>query len=187
MDSGDLPDEWGEIPMTGSEIRTLAESYVDDTIDDSNALIWMNEWLYQFTDNSEVYNTTTITAADTATSYAIPDDLADVVSMTKDGSDWYGAYGITAGAIRFSEAGVFVITYKAIPAVLTALSGTPDVHPLLTQTGALWLAMRFKQADDDENPDANRLRFEFDRQKAFQLANIKRKSNPSVIPMVYGI
>lgn len=173
--------------MTGAVIKLLAESYVDDTIDDSPALMWLNEWLYQFADDSGVYKTATITAADTVTSYAIPDDLADIVSMTKDGADWYGAYGIIAGAIRFSEAGTFVITYNAVPAILTAMSETPAVHPLLTMTGALWLAMRFKQADDDENPDANRFKFEFDKQKTFQLANIRRKSNPSVMPMVYGM
>jgi hypothetical protein len=173
--------------MTGSDIKLLAESYVDDTIDDATALLWLNEWLYQFADDSEVYETTTITAADTVTGYAIPDDLSDIVAITKDGIDYTGSYSIRAGYIRFSQAGTFVITYKAIPAPLTAMSGTPDIHPMLTQTGALWLAMRFKQADDDENPDANRLRFEFDKQKAFQLANIKRKTNPSVIPMAYGI
>jgi hypothetical protein len=187
MDSGDLPYEWGEVPMTGSEIKLLAESYVDDEIEDSTALMWLNEWLYQFADDAEVYSDTTMTASNTTTFYALPSDFSDIAAITVDGADYGGYYTIFNGKIRFASAGIFAITYKAIPAVLTAMSGTPAVHPLLTQTGALWLAMRFKQMDDDENQDANRLRFEFDKQKAFQLTNIRRKSNPSVIPMVFGI
>lgn len=175
--------------MTVNDVKLLAESYVDDVIEDTDAIMWTNECLYQqYADDAEVYAAAAITAADTVTYYDLPADLMDIVALTNaDGSDYSGGYYILNGKIKFSVDGTITLTYKALPPLVTALSDTPAVHPLLAQTLAIWLAMRYKQKDDDENPDANRLRFEFDKQKRGQLAVIRRKSNPSVIPMVYGM
>jgi len=175
--------------MTVTEAKALAESYVDDVIEEVDALMWMNECLHQqYADDAEIYGTAVITATDTATYHTLPTDFVDMVAITNaDGSDYYGGYYIIGEGIRFSVAGILTLTYRRLPALVTSMTSTIDLHPLLTQTTALWLALRYKQKDDDENPDSSRLRFEFDKQKRAQLAVIRRKSNPSVIPMAYGM
>jgi len=175
--------------MTVTEIKALAESYVDDIIEDEDAILWTNECLqFQYATESEVYDVATIDASDPNTATPIPDNLGEIEEIRYgDGSLYRGSYRFVAGRIVFAASGIYGVTYKAIPGRVTALSDRPAVHALLVPTLALWMAMRYKQKDDDENPDANRLRFEFDKQKSMQLAAIQRKSNPSVMPMVYGM
>lgn len=160
--------------MTGTQIKALAETHVDDTIEDADALLWLNEC--QIEDlgvDARVLESAEIVVTSTTTWYDLPVDFLAMNEIeTSTGAEYTGSYKIRGGKIRFSTTGTFTLWYYKIPAELTALTETPEAHILLHRPLALFLAARFKSMDDDENPDAARLMRDYEHKKNHALYQI---------------
>lgn len=170
--------------MTGTQILSLASSYVDDTIPNSDAILWINAWLSRLGMDARVYNSTTIDSVDINTWYDLPSDFLAVSEIEdSSGNEYVYSYQIRNNKIKFSYSDTVTIWYYKISDQLTVLSNTPDAHPLLHSAAALYLSSRFKSMDDDENPDAYRLMQEHEVEKNNALAQIDnpyRNSYPTI-------
>ncbi|MEG6513163.1 hypothetical protein V6C32_14740 [Desulforamulus ruminis] len=176
--------------MTGTQIKSLAETHLDgDIITDSDAITWINEC--QIEDlglDARVSNSVNITVTDTTIWQNLPNQFlaVDEVRDIND-SEYEGGYVLRNGKIRFDQKGTFTVWYWELPIELTALTETPQAHILLHRPIALFLASRFKSQDDDENQDAFRLMSEYEQKKShalYQIDNPLQDAYP-VIRMVF--
>ena len=160
--------------MTGTQIKALAESHIDDdTIDDGDALLWLNECQAEdLGSEARVLDSEDIVVTDTAAWYALPADLLVITEVEKGGEEYTGSYRLRGQKIRFSETGTFTVWYYRLPAEIVALTEAPEAHILLHRPMALFLASRFKSKDDDENQDAARLMGEYRQKKEHALWQI---------------
>ena len=161
--------------MTGTQIKTLAETYLDgDTIADTDAISWINECMIEDLGVDNRYlKSVAITTTDTTTWKDLPADFLAVYGIDLiDGSEYAGSYRIRSGKILFPFASTFTVWYYALPAEITALTETPQTHSLLHKAISLFLASRYKYKDDDENRDAGRLMVEYEQKKRHALIQI---------------
>ena len=174
--------------MTGEQIKALAESLVDDTIDSLNALAWLNECLISdLGEEARQEAGAVVAAVSTSDWYDLPPDII-AVSEIEDaaGNSYGGAYRVRNGKIRFYTAGTYTVWYARRPAEMTTLTAAPEAHVLLHRPMALFLAARFKSREDDENPDAARLMNEYREKKRHALQQIDSPgSSYPVIGMAY--
>lgn len=160
--------------MTGTQIKTLAQSYIDDTIEDTDALLWLNECLaVDLGIDARALVSTSITAADTTAWYDLPADFIAIYEVeNSDGEEYSGDYRERNKKVRFDVTGTYTVWYWKLPTEVSALTDTPGAHTLLHRPMALFLGARFKQKDDDENPDAARLMAEYQQKKRHALTQI---------------
>jgi hypothetical protein len=166
--------------LTATQIKELAETHVDDTIDDSDALRWVNECTgLDLGTEAQFIKTSTVAVTDADTWYALPDDFLQFSYHNgiedSDGYIWDSLPDVrkyvTVTAVtlaqtwawkaKFPEVDTFTIYYHAAPTDITEMSQTPQTDPALHKAIALYVASRFKSMDDDENKDADRLMGEY--------------------------
>lgn len=148
--------------MTVSEILQLAGYHVDDIIDAvDGGIAWLNEGLSALGANALLFGTTTIDALEVGTFYPLPANALDVMKVLDAAGDYYLGYNCQGNNISFADAGTYTVTYRRLPAPVSAVSDTPEVHQAFHPVLALFVASRFKSRNDDENPDSVRLMNEF--------------------------
>lgn len=151
--------------MTGLEIKTLAESFTDDVIENADALIWINECLNDLSINGAYTNSTTITVEDDSLFYELPSDFLQLLFVLKDGEEYNGFYYVFGNMIRFSEKGEYTVWYRAMLSELSSLADNLQCNQVFHKIISLFVASRYKSKDDDENADALRLMNEYERKK----------------------
>ena len=148
--------------MTVTEIQTLAESYLDDDIDDADALLWMNDFL----DEPELVEVFRYTA--TQTLVVTSDDtwydrtvghLAIVEIVDSEEDKYTGDFELNhdRDEIRGLPADTYTITSITVPTAVTAVGNTPVVNTVFHRAAAVYMAGKFKCKDNDQNPDGLRL------------------------------
>lgn len=148
--------------MTGSEIRALAESYVDDTIPDEDALLWINEYLTE-PELIEAFRKTeeqSLTVADSDTWYDRTSGHLSVVYIADSSGYEYKTpieFNHDRTKLRGMTADTYIITSLILPTAMTALTETPDVHELFHRPLAAYMASKFKLAEYPEDKDGLRL------------------------------
>lgn len=171
--------------MTGTQIKTRVEKYIDDTIEDSDALEAINEALAILGDQGLIYATISFEAT-AGTWYNLPANCTLVVNVTKLNGNMYYPYSdyfLEGNNILFSDTGSYILHYRKIPTPLTTLSETPDVHESFQQCIVTYLKSWFKLRDDDESSDGLRLaqQFERDIQRVFNTLVRNRKPNQAMV------
>jgi hypothetical protein len=148
--------------MTGTEIQALAESYIDDSIEDGDALLWMNHFL-QEPELIDVFRETEdqeLTVADADTWYARTSGHLAIVRIINDDDEVYEGkveFDYARTQILLDTADTYTITSIVMPDALSALSGTPDVNTVFHRAMALYIAGKYKLQDNDQNADGLRL------------------------------
>lgn len=166
--------------MTVSEILQLAGFHVDDIIDAvDGGMAWLNEGLFALGANALLFGTTTIDA-ESGTFYPLPADALDITEVLDAAGTFYTLYRCRGGEISFFDAGTYTVTYRRLPASVSAVDDTPEVHQAFHPVLALFVASRFKSRDDDENKDAARLMGEFN----VRMLDVYRRIRPKVSTVV---
>lgn len=164
--------------MTGTQIKTLAETFVDDTIDANNALAWINECqISDLGEDAKATDSVTIAVTNTSTWYNLPADFIAVSDIEdSSGNEYQGTYRIRSGQILFPVEKTFVLHYYKMPTELTALTETPEAHILLHRPMALFVASRHRaleaDADAEELADSVRLMNEYQIKKRKAITQI---------------
>ena len=164
--------------MTGIEVLALAESYVDDDIDQDDFVSWVNECYLEMGSDARVFDDTTLTIADSDTWYALPDDFVAVKEI--DDYPESGWYTVRDDKIKCDQTGAYNLHYSRQPVKLKAtdmdedLDDYPvlDVHPRLGPAVACFAASRFRFKDEDRVYDAQRLMGEYEAKKILALRQI---------------
>lgn len=150
--------------MTGTEIQTLAESYLDDEdIADADALLWINDYLAEpdlVINAFRKTSTQTLVVADSETWYARTSGHLNIVEIKDLDEDKYtGDYELNYARdyIRIPDPDTYVITSIIMPTASTALSGTPDMNVIFHRHCARYMAGKWKIKDDDTNNDGLRM------------------------------
>ena len=176
--------------MTGTEIKSLAESYLDgESIDNSVALLWLNEWLSDIGPDCGKLGTLDLTVTDATQWFDLPSDYVDMDSIDCNGIHSGVSYEVRDSKIRLGYEGAFRVYYRRMPASMLYITAVPDCDGVLHGSGAMFLAMRYKvmEADDENNPYANRLSNEYQHVKELAVARLSRRSAPSQIKMAYSM
>lgn len=168
--------------MTGTQIKTLAETLVDDTLTDANVIQWINKCQNEdLGPEARKLSNVSITVTDTTVWNDLPVDFLAVKEII-NGSDtdfdneYTGKYKIRGAKILFDVAGTFTLWYWALPTAVTALTDTPEAHTLMHYPMAIYVAAqhRFLEADADteESNDGARLMIEYQNAKKKALYRI---------------
>lgn len=134
--------------FTIATAKVLAESWIDDVIDEYLILIWGNEFLQRIV-NDKVWETRkyassfrgpdpmTLVEVDgyfvillSDTWYELPDDFFRSIKVEDADGILYASYTIKNGLIKFANEGPYTLTYIAYPSKLTSISGAGNEIPL---------------------------------------------------------
>lgn len=160
--------------FTGQQAVNLAESYLDDeSIEDSDAILWINTFVTKIGSNNRKFSDTTITVTDSTTWHALPVTFLTLRDIEgSDGNRYQGKYRIRDGYFKAWTNDVFSLHYIRTSTAITALTDNVDVHDFLLPALGSFLASKFKYKDDDENPDGKRLNNEFQENMRDAINNI---------------
>ena len=150
--------------MTAAEVLTLAGKHVDDELVFDVCVDWLNEAQETLGADAGVFGINTVVASESTTFYNFAvsgHQPLDVLEVLDTDMELYTDFDVRAGQIRFADAGTYSVTYRRLPAEISASGQTLEGHALFKPALALFVASRFKSQDDDENPDAARLMNEF--------------------------
>ncbi|MEW6045008.1 MAG: hypothetical protein AB1609_00765 [Bacillota bacterium] len=149
--------------MTGKEIKTAAEAYIGETMDDTDALEGINAALRWLNDNGLVYDSTEI-AAEAKTWTSLPVNFITVSEVTNSAGELYTDYRQRVGQIIFAEADTYTVFGRRVVAQLANLNETPELHlafhgSLVDHLIGWW---KLKQDPDDADGDYHVKKFERD-------------------------
>ncbi len=169
--------------MTTEEVLALAGVHVDDTIEfTEGGSEWINQALTSLGKDAYKKGSTTFTVADTSWQDLPADCL--LIDEVKDSDGYrYEDYDAEAGQIRFADADTYAVTYRKLPATVTAVAQVLDVHAAFKPALALFVASKFRaneaDTDSEELADANRLMNEFQFEAAKVAKMLRRQARRS--------
>lgn len=172
--------------MTGTEIKALAESYVDDNISDADALMWLNAWLNRLGTEANSIASIVLNITNTASWINLPTGFLAVIEIVDTEDYSFADYKIRNGQIKLNSIGEYTLWYSKKPATMASITDTPDTHVLLHSPAALFVAGQYKFKDDDENPDAMRLMnfYEIEKKEALWQIYNPQQDNSAYIKVV---
>lgn len=169
--------------MTALEIKQLAERYIEEFIEDIDAVNFLNLCLNEISDLALVYETAEGTITNPNEWYLLPETTTNIRKVERDGKP-YKHYEILDNRIRFKESGTYVIHYRRLPRPLQGIYDTPDVHPAFHHVLAFGLIARWKLKDDDENPDGI-MHLQLFRDAVLRTSNsLRRTRTPETIKVI---
>jgi len=148
--------------LTGTEIKALADSIVDDTIDPSDAVMWINDYV-RHPDLVDKFRKTGEQEIEVTDSRAwherTPGHLKVVDIVDDEGNGFSGGIELShdRARIRIPRAGHFAVTSLVRPERYTNLEEEPDVNEVFHEPCAVYIAAEYKLKDNDQNPDGLRL------------------------------
>lgn len=170
--------------MTGAQIKAGAYGYVDETIDDKNALNTINRALNLMGDAALVYDTADIVVTEDNQWTNLPADLLNIVEV-EDGGTTFTEYRLRGHKIQLPKPGTYTVIYRRLPRSMTSLDETPEVHEAYHQCLVTYLQAWWKLRDDDENPDGirNENMFKEDVTRVFNILRRNRRG-PAQIEVI---
>jgi len=164
--------------MIATDVLNRASKHTEgETISFAAASEWINEALETLGATSEVYNTVTVVASEKDTFYSfagVGHNVIDVIEVKDSGKNNYFDFDVRESKIRFADKDTYSVTYRRMPAKITATGDTLEVHELYKHALGLFVASRYKSEDNEDNPDARRLMQEF-WAEATKIASILRR------------
>lgn len=142
--------------FTGTDVKTMAESIVDDSLVSSDVIQNLNIALIEFTELFRLTAEQTITAADNDTWYTrTAGHLAILKVVDSTGADYTGQFELNYGRdkVRFLTAGTYTVTSLIAPTAITAIGNAVAVNDVFKPGLAEFIGALFKQKDNDQNPE----------------------------------
>ena len=142
--------------MTGVQIKQEAEAYIDEFIDDRDAVIAINRALNLIGDMAQVYESVKAKIDEPGVWYELPPTVTHVQEVERVGGGFYPYFRTRDNMILFEHPGVYIIHYKRLPNPISGIMETPEIHPAFHQVLVTYVIAWWKLKDDDENPDGLR-------------------------------
>lgn len=143
--------------FTVADALMRAASYTDEDIEETDALLWANDFLREKVDTRLWPEGAQAYAAIADMWYNLPAAFVLVLKVTDSAGVAYGNYVFRSGKISFAESDTYTLTYRATPTALTAQTGaggTPALPDYYLGPLAYFITSRFRAKDDPEDPDA---------------------------------
>jgi hypothetical protein len=186
--------------MTGEEIQTAAELYMDDTIDDEDALEAINEALAKMGDMALVDDSKEFADAEADTEYTFEEPplagsttvdktwVTNVTSVRDSSGDEYYDYQLYMGdgvSIVFADDDTYTVRYRRMPAALADLTETPEIHTAFHRSLVTYLEAwaKLKEFEGDDN-DGAYLRQRFDEEVARTYSMLRRRRTPKQVQVI---
>lgn len=157
--------------MTGQEILEQAARYNGFSIDEGDALAYINEALARLGEMGYVFGVIEV-EAERNVSYLLPQNAINIVRVEdKDSRRAYYGYRKVGDEIIFLKDGEYVIYARKMPEPLDFIDEEPDVPPLYHPAIVMYVRGMTKLQDDEMNPDGHRLiqKFEEEAARAYQM------------------
>lgn len=139
--------------MTAQEIIELASTnYVDEAIDPIFGLNAINDAIWNELPAEAWPETSTNIDAVYDSWVNLPIDFVQVLEIRQGTLVYDGSYDIRSGKIRFPVTATFTLYYQQVPTRLATISLEPPVHQIYHPLLALWVAAKWFQRDDEEDP-----------------------------------
>lgn len=153
---------------TGTQLKLWAQSLTEsDTISDSNALLWINEFLTSILRGDaclkETQNFNNVTAGQW---YGLNSDVEEVFKVEQYGSssfsdadysgDYYD-YTMDDERIKFDYASYYKLHYFRLPDEIDAIGDEVKIDSVFYLSCATWIAYRHLCNDDEDNAKAQTL------------------------------
>ncbi len=151
------------MPFTGSDLKTLAQAEIDDSLEDVDIIQNVNACLLEFAELFRKTATQSITVTDTNAFITRTDGHLFVVKITDSvGNNYNGEWEVShdRAQIRIGETGTFTVTSLIIPTFITAIGNTIGVHDVFRLGMSRYIGGLFKSKDNDLNPDGLRMKAE---------------------------
>ncbi len=163
--------------MTGNEIRAAAQAYVDELIEDEDAIRAINAGLAELGDLALIYSVTDIDAGAGKVWRDLPAGCTNVVEVYDAANKKTYGWRQRGNQIYLVASGVHHVHYRKLPDALTDLSLAPAVHLAFHEPLVLYVAGWWKLKDDDTNTDGLRLMEKFNAAviQAFQFLRPKKR------------
>jgi hypothetical protein len=170
--------------VTAQEIKAAAENYIDEAIDDDEAVTAINAALSKIGDIALIYDTVVITDAVGRTWLALPQTTTYVVEVVDADGNVYDGWRVRDNRIWFADPGTYTVHYRRLPNPISGILDTPEVHQAYHQCLVTYLIGWWKLKDDDESPDGlrNMQQFEADVMRVFN--TLRRKRGPMTVTVV---
>lgn len=170
--------------MTGLEIKKEAERYIEEFIDDPDALYFINRCLNMIGDQAQIYETRYGEVTEVNEWIELPPTTTHIRKVEKPNGTPYYDYEVVDNRIRFKHPGTYYIHYRRLPKPLEGILDTPEVHPAFHSVLVTGLIALWKLKDDDENPDGIR-HFQLFQELTLRVAHtLTRVRTPNVIKVI---
>lgn len=169
--------------MTAQEIKAAAENYIDETIDDAEAVTAINAALDKIGDVALVYDTITGPEGGAVAGqwYPLLDGVTYVVEVLDADGYRYEGYRVRDSLIWFADAGTYTVHYRRLPNHISGILDTPEVHQAYHQCLVTYLIGWWKLKDDDESPDGLRHMQQFEAEVTRVFNTLRRRRGPASI------
>ena len=165
--------------MTGIEIKIAADAYIDEAIDDPDALRAINRALSIIGDMALIDEDITITSTPDREWVQLPPEITNVVEVEDSLGRTYERFRVRGNdLISFDKAGAYKVYYRRIPRPMTGILETPEVHPAYHQCIVTYVIAWWKLKDDDENPDGIRNMEQFKEDVLRVFSSLRRRRTP---------
>lgn len=161
--------------MTGLEIKQAAQRYIDEMIDDEDAIEGINAGLAEIGDMALLYKTVDITTTNPKSWEDLPDDCTNVIEVVTSTGGKYLDWKQRGDKLFIADPGTYTVHHRTVPAEIAALDTELAVHPSYQRCLVTYLAAWWKLKDDDQSPDGLRLMDRFERQCLRVFQSIRRK------------
>lgn len=170
--------------MTGIEIKKEAERYIEEFIDDPDALVFINRCLNMIGDQAQIYESRFGEVTEVNEWIELPHNTTHVRKVEKPNGTPYHEYEVVDNRIRFKHPGTYTIHYRRLPNPLSGILATPEVHPAFHSVLVTGLIAMWKLKDDDENPDGIR-HYQLFMDLTLRVANsLTRTRTPKVVRVI---
>jgi hypothetical protein len=149
--------------FTVANAQTRAEGYIDEDIEDADAIAWTVDFLREKTDTRLWAEDEEEYTAVEEVFQTLPTGFVSVIKVETDAGDTYDRYLIRSGEIAFEDSDTYTLTYRKAPTALTLTTATVPLSDLFLSPVAYFLASRQRSKDDAEDPDAMKWMAESDR------------------------
>lgn len=170
--------------MTGAQIKQEAEAYIEEFIDDPDALVFINRVLNMIGDLALIYETVEVTTSAPNEWISLPQTLTNVRKVEERPGSVYVHYETLDSKIRFAHAGTYTVHYRRLPKPLAGILDEPEVHPAFHSAVVTGLIGLWKLKDDDENPDGIRNYEAFKDQTMRVFNTLQRARTPNVVKVI---
>ena len=170
--------------MNVGQLRAAFEGLIDDSVDNTLLLIWLNEAQEDIATIYGPIETTTLTA-ESGVEYSLPNNFLKVAEVRLDGQE-YVDYEISEwGQIAFMTGGDFTVYYHKVPDMLAPNddNATPQLHEILHSIMSTYAAAKFYDreslGDPEESAMASKLMGQYEYILARRVKTLKARKRKS--------
>lgn len=167
--------------MTGEQIKSAVERYVNEVIDKIDAIEGINQALGWLQDKAGLIDEVQIQAV-AGTWYNLPDDCIGVLSV--QGTNGTAKYDKQDNSLLFYSDDTYTVRYRKIPFEIVSLTTEIPIHKAFHRVLVTGFAAWWKLREEENNADGLRLLAKFERDAAYTASLLRRKYGPAEVQVI---